>query len=142
MTDLSARTTREVLDDHLRLADEGAVEEDLARNVAEDCLMLTGRGVFRGHDGVRELARQLYEEIPSGRWTYLSTQVAGRMAFLEWTVDAGPYRIPDGADSYLVEDGLIRAQTIHYTVHDEQGRVLIRADGTHPADDTTEGGVP
>ena len=130
MTDLRTRTTREVLDDHLRLADDGAVEEDLARNVAEDVVMLTGRGVFRGHDGVRELARQLYEEIPSGRWTYLVTQVAGRMAFLEWTVDAGPFRIPDGADSYLVEDGLIKAQTIHYTVHDAAGRLLIRADGT------------
>jgi len=130
MTDLGTRSAREVLDDHLRLADEGAVEEDLARNVAADCVLLTGRGVFTGHDGIRELARRLYEEIPSGRWTYLSTQVEGRMAFLEWVVDAGPYRIPDGADSYLIEDGLIRAQTIHYTVTDADGRVLIRADGT------------
>jgi hypothetical protein len=132
MAELSSRSTREVLDDHLRLADEGAVEDDLARNVAEDVVMLTGRGVFRGHDGVRELARQLYEEIPSGRWTYVSTQVEGRMAFLEWVVDAGPFRIPDGADSYLVEDGKIRAQTIHYSVTDAEGRVLIRADGTRP----------
>src|SRR3954463_9069857 len=130
MSELSSRSTREVLDDHLRLADEGAVEEDLARNVAADCVLLTGRGVFTGHDGIRELARQLYDEIPSGRWTYLSTQVEGRMAFLEWVVDAGPYRIPDGADSYLIEDGLIRAQTIHYPVQDTDGRVLIRADGT------------
>ncbi|MGY1603174.1 nuclear transport factor 2 family protein [Geodermatophilus sp. SYSU D00815] len=132
MTDLRTRTTREVLDDHLRLADEGAVEEDLARNVADDVVVLTARGVFHGHDGVRELARQLYEEIPSGRWTYVSTQVSGRMALLEWTVDAGPYRIPDGADSYLVEDGKIRAQTIHYTVQDAEGRLLIRPDGTRP----------
>ena len=130
MTDLRTRTTREVLDDHLRLADEGALEEDLARNVAPGVVVLTGRGVFRGHDGVRELARQLMTEIPSGRWTYLSTQVEGRMAFLEWVVDAGPHRIPDGADSYLIEDGRIAAQTIHYTVTDEAGRVLIRADGT------------
>jgi hypothetical protein len=130
MTGLSNRSTREVLDDHLHLADENALEEDLARNVAEDIAMLTGRGVFRGHDGVRELARQLMEEIPSGRWTYLSTEVEGRMAFLEWVVDAGPYRIPDGADSYLIEDGKIRAQTIHYTVTDAEGRVLIRADGS------------
>jgi len=130
MPELSSRSTREVLEDHLRLADEGAVEEDLARNVALDCVVLTGRGVFRGHEGIRELARQLYEEIPSGRWTYLSTQVADRMAFLEWTVDSGPFHIPDGADSYLVEDGRIVAQTIHYTVTDAAGRVLIRADGT------------
>ena len=42
----------------------------------------------------------------------------------------GPFRIRDGADSYLVEDGKIRMQTIHYTVEDDRGRVLIRADGT------------
>jgi hypothetical protein len=132
MTELSSRTTREVLDDHLRLAQEKTLEDDIARNVAEDCVVLTPRGVFHGHDGVRELARQLEEEIPSGRWTYRSTQVGGRMAFLAWTVDSGPFRIPDGADSYLIEDGKIRAQTIHYTVTDAEGRVLIRADGSRP----------
>jgi hypothetical protein len=129
-TDLAARSTQEVYEDHLRLADEGDIEGDLARNVAEDVVMLTGRGVFRGHDGVRELARQLMEEIPSGRWTYVTRLFEGPMAFLEWTVDEGPFRIRDGADSYLVENGKIRMQTIHYTVEDDRGRVLIRADGT------------
>jgi hypothetical protein len=59
-----------------------------------------------------------------------SSKAASR--FLEWTVDSGPFRVCDGADSYLIEDGKIKAQTIHYTVSDEQGRVLIRADGTRP----------
>jgi hypothetical protein len=130
--DLAARSTREVYEDHLRLALDGDFEADLARNVAEDLVALTGRGVFRGHEGVRELARQLFEEIPSGRWTYVTQLFEGPMAFLEWTVDEGPYRIRDGADSYLIEGGKIRMQTIHYTVEDEHGRVLIRADGTRP----------
>jgi hypothetical protein len=55
------------------------------------------------------------------------------MAFLEWTVDDGPFRIRDGADSYLIQDGRIRMQTIHYTVEDEYGNVLIRPDGSRPA---------
>lgn len=131
--DLSKRSTQEVYDDHLRLADDNDIEADLARNVAEDVVMLTGRGVFRGHDGVRELARQLLDEIPSGRWTYLTRLFEGPMAFLEWTVDEGPFRIRDGADSYLVQDGKIRMQTIHYTVEDDHGKVLIRADGTRMA---------
>ena len=132
-TDLSTRSTQEVYEDHLRLAAEGDLDGDLERNVAEDVVMLTGRGVFRGHEGVRELARQLMSEIPSGRWTYVNQLVEGRMGFLEWTVDEGPFRIRDGADSYLIEDGRIRMQTIHYTVEDPGGRVLIRADGTRPA---------
>lgn len=131
--DLAARTAREVLEDHLRLASvPDGFEDDLARNVAEDVVVLTGRGVFRGIDGVRDLARRLMTEIPSGRWRYDTWLVEGRMGFLEWTVDEGPFRIRDGADSYLIEDGRIRAQTIHYTVEDEHGNVLIRADGTRP----------
>jgi hypothetical protein len=55
--DLAARSTREVFEDHLRLAEENDLEGDLERNVAEDVVMLTGRGVFRGHAGVCELAR-------------------------------------------------------------------------------------
>jgi hypothetical protein len=129
-TALAARSTREVYEDHLRLANDNDLEADLARNVAEDVVMLTGRGVFRGHDGVRELARQLMSEIPSGRWTYVTQLFEGPMAFLEWTVDEGPFRIRDGADSYLIEGGRIRMQTIHYTVEDDRGRVLIRPDGT------------
>jgi hypothetical protein len=128
--DLAVRSTREVYEDHLRLAQDGDIEADLARNVSEDFVALTGRGVFRGHSGVRELARQLMAEIPSGRWTYTTELFDGPMAFLEWTVDEGPFRIRDGADSYLIEGGKIRMQTIHYTVEDDQGRVLIRADGT------------
>ena len=132
--DLASRTTREVFEDHLRLASvPDGFEADLARNVAEDVVVLTGRGVFHGIPGVRELARQLMSEIPSGRWTYVTQLFEGRMAFLEWTVDEGPYRIRDGADSYLIEDGRIRVQTIHYTVEDAYGNVLIRPDGTRPA---------
>ena len=132
MDDLARRTTQEVLDDHLRLATEGDLDADIERNCAADIVVLTGRGVFEGEDGVRELARQLMEEVPSGEWRYLQRLVAGRMAFLEWTVEAGPFRVPDGADSYLIENGRIQAQTIHYTLVDDTGNILIRADGTRP----------
>jgi hypothetical protein len=127
---LSDRTAQEVFDDHLRLARELKLEEDIERNVAEDCVVLTGRGIFRGRDGVRVLADMLMREIPSGEWSYRNTLVEGRMAFLEWTVDAGPFQVRDGADSFLIEEGKIQAQTIHYTVVDDQGRLVVRADGT------------
>lgn len=127
---LADRTAQEVFDDHLRLAHELKLEEDIERNVAEDCVVLTGRGIFRGHDGVRALADMLMREIPSGDWTYGTTVVEGRIAFLEWTVDAGAFQVRDGADSFLIERGKIQAQTIHYTVVDDRGRLVVRADGT------------
>jgi hypothetical protein len=130
--DLNRRSAAEVFDDHLRLAEEGDFERDLARNVAEDIVALTPRGIFRGHAGVRELAGQLMAEIPNGEWRYGTRLVEGRIAFLEWTVETGPFRVPDGADSFVIENGKIQAQTIHYTVTDPAGIVVIRPDGTRP----------
>ena len=80
MEDLSNRSAQEVLDDHLNLAKdwwteggtkriteediERAIEKDMRRNVSEDIVILINRGTFRGHEGVRQLARMLIEELP------------------------------------------------------------------------------
>jgi hypothetical protein len=42
--------------------------------------------------------------------------VHGPVGFLKWTAESPTARITDGADSYVVRDGLIVAHTIHYTV--------------------------
>ena len=122
--ELSSRSAEEVLDDHLNIAQrwEGEdlqriVDEDLRRNVSEDIVILTNRGVFRGHDGVMELAEMLGEELPEhNAFQYTHTVVEGRMALLEWAYEDATARVRDGADSYLIEDGKMVAQTIHYTV--------------------------
>jgi hypothetical protein len=66
---------------------------------------------------MRRMARKLREELPQASFTYEATTVAGRFALLEWTgrSRSGAY-VDDGVDSYVVEDGRIIAQTIHYTV--------------------------
>jgi hypothetical protein len=124
MDELSRRTTREVLDDHLGVANtwtdlpmEEALAEDLRRNVAEDIVVLINRGTFHGHEGVRQLAMMLADELPEHRsfeYTYVAAE--GRKAMLEWTYEDSTVRVRDGVDSYLVEDGKIVAQTIHYTL--------------------------
>lgn len=114
--DLRRRTAREVIDDHLCLAAEGRLAEDIERNVSPDCVLLDRRGVFHGHDGVRTLARWLEQELPAVRFTYPTVLVEGRFGLLEWTAEATGYQVRDGVDSFVVEDGWIVAQTIHYTV--------------------------
>ena len=125
MEDLSSRTAQEVLDDHLNLAEnwggergfKRGLEEDLRRNTSEDIVILINRGTFRGHEGVRQLAHMLGEELPEQRsFEYTYRAVEGRMAFLEWAYEDDNVRVRDGADSYLIENGKIVAQTIHYTV--------------------------
>ena len=124
MDDLGRRTTREVLDDHLGIANswvggsfEDVLEEDLRRNVSDDIVVLINRGVFHGHDGVRQLALMLAEELPEHQaFGYTHVAAEGRLAFLEWTYEDSEVRVRDGADSYLIEGGKIVGQTIHYTV--------------------------
>jgi hypothetical protein len=40
------------------------------------------------------------------------------MALLEWRGGDDRFRVRCGVDSYLIEDGWITAQTIHYRVED------------------------
>ena len=125
MEDLSTRPAQEVLDDHLNLAEnwggeggfERILEEDIRRNVSEEIVILINRGKFHGHEGVRQLAYMLGEELPEHRsFEYTYRAVEGRMAFLEWAYEDENVRVREGADSYLIENGKIVAQTIHYTV--------------------------
>ena len=124
MSDETApRNAEEVLEDHLRQALEGTVDEDLARNYAEDVVVLTADGVHHGHDGLRELAALLQDQLPQSRFVYTAKVVAGEAALLEWTArDDNGSRVDDGVDSFLIRDGRIRAQTIHYTIDSASGQ--------------------
>lgn len=116
MDDLRCRSAEEVFEDHLRLAREHRFDEDIERNVSPDIVVLERRGIFRGRDGVRELAWLLEEELPKAPYAYKNRLVEGRVAFLEWTAETDHSRVRDGADSFVIEQGWIVAQTIHYTV--------------------------
>lgn len=112
------RSTGEVFEDHLRLRQQHNVEEDIARNYAADVVILTLEGVFHGHEGVRHTSRTLHELLPGGHYHYLKKQVAEEYAYLEWsgTSSQGDAEVQHGADGYVIRDGRIVAQMIHYYV--------------------------
>ncbi len=64
------RPPAEVLDDHLRESLVGNIEADLTKNYARDVIVLTSRGVYRGHDGLRKLAELLRIELPNTKFIY------------------------------------------------------------------------
>ena len=113
---LRGRSAKAVFEDHLKLSFEGTVEEDLARNYADEVVVLTARGVYRGRKGVRHLAERLQRELKNCTFEYRTRLVEGDVAFLEWSARADNAAIEDGADTFVIRDGLIVAQTIHYTV--------------------------
>jgi SnoaL-like domain len=115
------RSTRDVFDDHLRRAAERDVEGDIEHNFAPDVVLLTGVGILRGHDGVRRSREILHADIASGRYEYVTRLVDGDAAFLEWRAESDEVEINDGADSFVITDGRIRIQTIHYTIRHRSG---------------------
>lgn len=121
MESATHRSPDEVLDDHLRESKHGSIEDDLARNYAEELIVLTARGVVRGHDGLRQLAQRLRDELPDATFEYTARVVEGELGFLEWSARGRGAEVKDGADSYLIRDGRIVAQTIHYTVIPSHG---------------------
>jgi hypothetical protein len=111
-----SRSAREVFEDHLRIAVEGGVEDDIERNYDSNVVILSREGVRHGYDCLREEAAKMQRELPNCTFHYHTRLVEGDVAFLEWTAEADGARVRDGVDSYLIHDGRITAQTIHYTV--------------------------
>lgn len=113
---MNTRSTADVFDDHLARAQRGDVAGDIASNFAPDCVLLTTYGRFDGHRGCQDAADLLARQVPNGQWTYTQRSVHGDIAFLEWTGRGDGAVVRDGADTFLVRDGLVRVMTIHYTV--------------------------
>ncbi len=116
ITAIRQRSTREVFEDHLSKRAEGQVEEDIAQNYSEDVIVLSGTGIHLGHEGAQEAADMLDRLLPNANYTYRTKLVKGEYAFLEWSADSEGGFACDGADSFVIRNGLIMAQTLHYTV--------------------------
>jgi hypothetical protein len=109
------RTPQEVFQHH----GEALMAEDLegiVSDYAEDALFITPEGVRRGKDGVREGFVKLLEDLPSASWE-LPTQIfEGDILLLEWKAESEKVTAEDGIDTFVFSDGLIRVQTVRYTL--------------------------
>lgn len=110
------RTPEEVLSDHLRKFQEGRIEEDVLHNYAEDAVVLSGNGVHRGHTGARRAARVLRKSLEGASFRFRNRLIEGEYALVEWTSVGPSSQVRDGADSFVIRNGRIVAQTSHYTV--------------------------
>ena len=128
-----ARTTEEVLYDHLRCRQAGDLAGDIARNYAEDVIILTMEGVYHGADGIRRNSAELRGYFKDATFTFPVIRTAGRFAFIEWRTETPDACSSDGADSFIIEDGRIVCQTIRYTVarNSKRESPLFDADRRH-----------
>jgi hypothetical protein len=113
------RDARAVMENHLWLRRRGRLEQDLEENYHPQVVVLSPRAVYRGHQGIRESAHLLWAAVAdAGAYIYDRVLVADGFAMLEWRARTDEFYVADGVDSYVIEDGLLVGQTIHYRVQD------------------------
>jgi len=110
-----ARTPQEVFQHHAEALGAGDLDEIVA-DYADDAVFITPAGVRRGKDGVRSAFTQLLADVPNAAWALKTQTYEGDLLFLEWAADAAQTRVDDGIDTFVFRDGLIRAQTVRYTL--------------------------
>ena len=109
------RSPEEVFQHHAQALGAGDLDEIVA-DYADDAVFITPAGTKRGKEGVREGFTQLLADVPDAAWS-LKTQIYEDDAlFLEWSADAGATRVDDGIDTFVFRDGMIRLQTVRYTL--------------------------
>ena len=109
------RTPQEVFQHHAQALGAGDLDEIVA-DYSDDAVFITPAGVQRGKDGVRAAFTQLLADVPNAAWNLKTETYEGDVLFLEWAADAAQTRVEDGIDTFVFSDGLIRVQTVRYTV--------------------------
>jgi len=109
------RTPQEVFQHHAQALGAGDLDEIVA-DYTDDAVFITPAGVQRGKDGVRAAFNQLLADVPNAAWNLKTETYEGDVLFLEWAADAAQTRVEDGIDTFVFSDGLIRVQTVRYTV--------------------------
>jgi uncharacterized protein (TIGR02246 family) len=109
------RSPEEVFAHHAQALGAGDLEEIVA-DYTDDAVFITPAGVLRGKDGIRAAFTQLLADVPSADWE-LKTQIyENDVLFLEWAATAAATKVEDGIDTFVFSDGLIRLQTVRYTL--------------------------
>jgi hypothetical protein len=111
----TSRTPQEVFQHH----GEVLMAEDLdgiVSDYTDDALFITPDGVLRGKEGVREGFVKMLGDLPGASWD-LPTQIfEDDILLLEWKAESEKAKVEDGIDTFVFRDGLIRVQTVRYTL--------------------------
>jgi ketosteroid isomerase-like protein len=109
------RTPEEIFAHHGQALGAGDLDEIVA-DYADDAVFISPAGVQRGQDGVRLAFTQLLADVPNAAWDLKTLIYEGDVLFLEWAATAAATRVEDGLDTFVFRDGLIRVQTVRYTL--------------------------
>jgi predicted SnoaL-like aldol condensation-catalyzing enzyme len=111
----ATRSPQEVFDHHAQALGAEDLEQIVA-DYSDDAIFITQAGVQCGKDGIRQAFAKLLGEVPQATWDLKTTIYEDDILFLEWDAEGGGNRIQDAVDTFVFRDGLIRVQTVRYTL--------------------------
>ena len=110
-----SRTPQEIFQHH----GEVLMAEDLEGIVSDytdDAIFITPDGILRGKDGVRQGFVKLLGDVPGASWELPTQLFQDDILLLEWKAQNDTVKVEDGIDTFVFRDGLIRVQTVRYTL--------------------------
>jgi ketosteroid isomerase-like protein len=111
---MATRTPEEIFAHHGQAL--GAEDlEDIVADYSDDAVLIVHKQVYRGKEGARLVFTQLLGDVPQAEWQ-LATVFADDVLYLEWKATGGGRKVEDGIDTFIFRDGMIRVQTVVYTV--------------------------
>jgi len=117
----TTRTPQEVFGHHAEVLIAGDLDGIVA-DYSDDAVFITPDGVLHGKDGVRQGFTKLLSDLPSAEWQVPTTIFEGDVLFIEWNAKSEKTQALDGIDTFVFRDGLIRVQTVRYTLTTADGR--------------------
>jgi len=110
-----ARTPQEIFEHHGQALTAGDLD-GIVSDYADDAIFITPAGVLLGKDGVRQGFVKLLGDLPSAQWELPTILFQDDILLLEWKAESEATKAEDGIDTFVFRDGLIRVQTVRYTL--------------------------
>ena len=110
-----ARTPQEVFQHHAE-ALGGEDIDAIVSDYADDAIFITPDGAVRGKNAVRAAFEKLTSKLPGADWELPTQLYEDDILLLEWKATSASSRVEDGIDTFVFRDGLIRVQTVRYTL--------------------------
>jgi hypothetical protein len=112
---MTQRSPQEIFAHHADVLIKGDID-GIVSDYADDAVFITPAGIRQGKDGVREGFEELLAAVPNADWDVPVTLYVNDLLFIEWSARSAGSSVSDGVDTFVFRDGLIRAQTVRYTV--------------------------
>ncbi len=109
------RTTDQVLLHHRDALLNGDFPALMA-DYADDAVLLTMDGAFTGKAAIQGFFANSMSSMPNLKLSFTGHAVHGDLVLVTWAGDSDVATIPQGADTFIIQDDKIRRQTVWFTV--------------------------